>query len=144
MKDDSLSDVAFCNTKEGMHIKAKELGVSAYNLGCHCDECNKHFAEMIKAYGIPSIEDVQYYKCKCINASIDPKVIWRCSECGGEIIAHKLDPWIVGKDDYWFIYNDKRLHKESWNAALVAASKELLKTYPYSAKEQKILQEQIK
>lgn len=54
------------------------------------------------------------------------------------------DPWIVGKDDYWFIHNGKRLHKESWNAAIDAASKELLKTYPYSAKEQKILQEQIK
>ena len=52
MKDDSLSDVAFCNTKEGMHIKAKELGISAYHLGCHCDECNKNFAEMTKAYGV--------------------------------------------------------------------------------------------
>jgi len=54
------------------------------------------------------------------------------------------DPWIVGKDDHWFVHNDKRLHKESWNAALDAASKELLKTYPYSAKEVKVLKDNLK
>ncbi len=54
------------------------------------------------------------------------------------------DPWIVGKDDRWFVYNDKRLHKESWNAALNAAIAEVLKTYPYSAKEARIIREQLK
>jgi hypothetical protein len=51
------------------------------------------------------------------------------------------DPWIVGKDDHWFIHNGKRLHKESWNAAMDAAINEVLKTYPYSAKEAKIIRE---
>lgn len=54
------------------------------------------------------------------------------------------DPWIVGKDDYWFIHNNKRLHKESWNAAIDAAISEVLKTYPYSAKEARIIREQLK
>jgi len=54
------------------------------------------------------------------------------------------DPWIVGKDDKWFIHNDKRLHKESWNAAIDAAIAEVLKTYPYSAKEVKILRDNLK
>lgn len=54
------------------------------------------------------------------------------------------DPWIVGKDDHWFVYNNKRLHKESWNAAIDAAINEVLKTYPYSAKEARIIREQLK
>ena len=54
------------------------------------------------------------------------------------------DPWIVGKYDHWFIHNDKRLHKESWNAAIDAAISEVLKTYPYSAKEARIIREQLK
>jgi len=47
MNDDSLSDVQFSNTKEGMHIKAKELGIKAYNLGCDCYQCNKEFDKML-------------------------------------------------------------------------------------------------
>ena len=54
------------------------------------------------------------------------------------------DPWIVGKDDHWFVHNGKRLHKESWNAALDAVVNELAKVYPYSAKEIKVIMEQIK
>jgi len=38
-----------------------------------------------------------------------------------DVVANK-DPWIVGKDDNWFMHNDNRLHKESWNAALEAAA----------------------
>lgn len=56
----------------------------------------------------------------------------------------RIDPWIVGKDDYWFMIGDKRLHKESWNAAIDAAISEVLKTYPYSAKEARIIREQLK
>jgi hypothetical protein len=54
------------------------------------------------------------------------------------------DPWIVGNADHWFIHNDKRLHKESWNAALAAAITEVEKTYSYSAKEVKILRDNLK
>ena len=50
----------------------------------------------------------------------------------------------MGKDDKWFIHNDKRLHKESWNAAIDAAITEVEKTYPYSAKEVKVLRDNLK
>lgn len=62
MKDDNLSDavnnvvkqlenevkeVSYCNIKEGMHNKAKELNIPAYNLGCSCEECNKEFDKVL-------------------------------------------------------------------------------------------------
>lgn len=36
-------EVAFCNTPIGMHAKAKELNIPAYNLGCSCESCNREF-----------------------------------------------------------------------------------------------------
>lgn len=104
MKDDSLSDVAFCNTKEGMHIKAEELGISAYRLGCHCDECNEQFDKMIKDYGVKPLEDVQSF---IIIDGLDNNVYTN------EIIAKMTDLGI-------------KMERKAWNEAIEAAAAVLL------------------
>lgn len=74
-----------------------------------------------------------------------------CPNCHEEVfgphecsIKAKYDPWIASKEDKWFIHNDKRIHKESWNAAIDAAIEEVEKVYPYSAKEIKIMRDNMK
>lgn len=62
----------------------------------------------------------------------------------GDLYDKAVDPWIESKDDKWFMFNDVRIHRESWNAAIKAVAIELEKAYPYSAKELKVLREQMK
>lgn len=40
-------EIAFCNTKEGMHKAAMQLNTKAWALGCSCKECNKEFEEVL-------------------------------------------------------------------------------------------------
>jgi len=91
MKDDSLSDVTFCNTKEGMHQKAKELGIAAYNLGCGCLDCEVAFNKMLSEVGpapinkatdkevwaaglIPGLINYSELEIKAWNAAIEAAV----------------------------------------------------------------------
>lgn len=43
-----IDNTAWCNTVEGIHIKAKELNLKAYSLGCSCYNCNKEFNQVLE------------------------------------------------------------------------------------------------
>lgn len=63
------SEVAFCNTIEGMHIKAKELNLKAYHLGCSCYQCNKEFDERLNSVGISNHDSI--FEKQVWNNAID-------------------------------------------------------------------------
>lgn len=91
-----------------------------------------------------SLSDVQPFMMIDMNETRDLAYMHGFGDLYDKATEVVNDPWIVGKDDHWFIHNDKRLHKESWNMAIDAAITEVEKTYPYSAKEIKILRDNLK
>lgn len=62
------NDIPFHNTKEGMHLKARQLNLKAYNLGCSCDDCNNEFSKMLNS-SVGNQENV--YEREVWNKAID-------------------------------------------------------------------------
>lgn len=82
-----MTEIAFCNTKEGMHIKAKELNIPAYNLGCSCKECEVEFKDMLSDNDSVGIEAP-----KLIALEARDKVIWNeAIEAAANLIQHESD-----------------------------------------------------
>jgi hypothetical protein len=42
-----MNDIAKCNTKEGIHQRAKEVKMKPWVLGCQCFDCCKEFDKIV-------------------------------------------------------------------------------------------------
>lgn len=98
MTDDSLDDVAFSNTKDGIHAKATELNIRPWTIGCSCVDCNKEFNETLDSVGNCVVCDTNY-----IGGVVCPKCY--------------ADPLLAKHETSISVYE-----KEVWNAAIEAAA----------------------